>query len=80
MEIANRNLLILVFESWKKYANRDKKYTTTAIPITMSRFGPSGSLKKKNISLEHTMAVIPKIINEVFFDVKYIFVIILEIY
>jgi hypothetical protein len=34
----------------------------------MSRFGPSGSLKKKNSALENTMAVIPKISIETFFD------------
>lgn len=44
----------------------------------MSKFGPSGSLKNENIALEHAIDVIPKIINEVFFDSKYIFVIILE--
>jgi hypothetical protein len=45
-----------------------------AIPITTSKFGPSGSLKRKNITLEHRMDVIPKISNEVLFDLKYIFV------
>ena len=51
----------------------------TAIPITTSKFGPSGSLKNKNITLEHAIDVIPKISNEVFFDLKYIFVIILDL-
>lgn len=36
----------------------------------MSRFGPSGSLNNKNIVLEHTIDVIPKIINDVLFDMK----------
>lgn len=44
----------------------------TASTMTMSRLGPSGSLRKKNIILEHAIAVIAKIINEAFFDVKFI--------
>jgi hypothetical protein len=55
-----------------KYAANDKKYMIDAIPITTSKFGPSGSLKRKNIALEHAMDVIPKISNEVLFDLKYI--------
>ena len=34
------------------YITRDKKYTITAITVTMRRFGPSGSSKKKNIVRE----------------------------
>ena len=49
-----------------------------AIPITTSKFGPSGSLKNKNSALEHKIAVIPKISKEICFDLKYIFVIILK--
>lgn len=48
-----------------------------AITATTKRFGPSGSSKKKNIALEHTIAVIPKITKVNFFDLKYILVIIL---
>ena len=77
MEIANKNLLRPVAEGTKKYAVKDKKYTITAIPITMSKFGPSGSLKNENIALEHATDVIPKISNEAFFELS-IFVIILE--
>ena len=80
MEIANKNLLRPVAEGTKKYAVKDKKYTITAIPMTMSKFGPSGSLKNQNIALEHAIAVIAKISNEVLFDLKFIVVIILEIY
>ena len=58
------------------YTARDNKYTTRAKPATIKRFGPSGSLKNANSALEHMRAVMPKIINEVFFDWKYIFVII----
>jgi hypothetical protein len=53
---------------------------TAAITVTISKFGPSGSLKSANITLEHTIDVIAKISSETFFDMKYIFVIILEIY
>lgn len=53
-------------------------YTKTPIPIVTSKLGPSGSLKNTNIILENTIAVIAKIINKDFFDVKFIFVIILK--
>jgi len=43
-----------------------------AIPMTTTRFGPSGSLKKKNIALEHKLAVTAKINDVMFFDLKYI--------
>jgi hypothetical protein len=43
-----------------------------AIPVTMSRFGPSESFKNKNVVLEHRSDVMPKISSEVFFDLKYI--------
>ena len=62
------------------YATRDKKYTITAITITTSKFGPSGSLKNAKSVLEHTIAVSPRSINEIFFDLKYIFVIILVLF
>lgn len=51
---------------------KDKKYTIMAIPVTMSKFGPSGSLKNKNSILEHRIAVMPRMSNEKFFDLKYI--------
>jgi hypothetical protein len=41
---------------------------TAAVTVTTSRFGPSGSLKKKNIALELRRAVIPSSISEVLFD------------
>ena len=47
-----------------------------AITVTMSKLGPSGSLKNTNSALEHTMEVMPKMINEVFFDLKYMVVIV----
>jgi len=56
-----------------KYIVKDKKYTIAAPTITTKRFGPSGSSKDKNIVLEHTIDVMPKITNEIFFDLKYIF-------
>lgn len=54
-----------------KYTAKDRKYTIAAITVTMSKFGPSGSLKSANIILEHAMAVIAKINREAFFDLKY---------
>lgn len=46
------------------------------MPVTISKFGPSGSLKNPNIDLEQKTDVNPRIINEVFFDLIYILVII----
>jgi hypothetical protein len=55
------------------YAAKDKKYIAIAKAATIKRFGPSGSLKKKNSILEQMMAAAPNISNEIFFDLKYIF-------
>ena len=63
-------------EDSSTYIVKDKKYTTPNIPITTRRFGPSGSLKNENIALDNMRAVIPKIINEVLFDLKYMILII----
>jgi len=73
MKTTNKSFLRPVIEKLNKYTAKDKKYIIAAIPTTTRRFGPSGSLKNKNISLEHTIAVIPRNISEVFFDLKYIF-------
>lgn len=71
MKIASTSLLKPVNENLHTYVIRDKKYMTDAITVTIRRFGPSGSSKNTNIALEHMRAVIPKISNEIFFDVKY---------
>lgn len=76
MKITNKSLLRVIDDRDKglnKHIAKDKKYIITAIPITTRRFGPSGSLKKKNITLEHTTDVIPNISSGIFFDLKYIF-------
>lgn len=78
MEIASRSLLRPVAERPNRYNGKDKEYIITAIPVTTRRFGPSGSLKNKNSALEHTIEVMPKISREVFFDLKCMFVSILE--
>src|SRR6185295_8785431 len=67
------NTSFLGSDKLNKYIDKDKKYNTTAAPTTISRFGPSGSLKNTNITLENTSDVTPRIINEVFFDFKFIF-------
>jgi hypothetical protein len=74
MKIPNKSLLIPIndTEELNKYIVKDKKYMITAIPITTSRFGPSGSLKHKNINLESKTDVTNKISNDIFFDLKYI--------
>jgi hypothetical protein len=43
-----------------------------AMTRTIKRFGPSGSLKKKNIVLEHTVAVRPRVSSVLFFDIDFI--------
>lgn len=79
VEMVNKSLLRLMFvEYLYKYTAKDKKYIIVAITITTKRFGPSGSLKNMNITLEHVIDVMPKINNEIFFDLEYIFVSILE--
>ncbi|HCC06366.1 TPA: hypothetical protein DEP94_03355 [Candidatus Nomurabacteria bacterium] len=54
-----------------EYILKDKKYMTTAITVTIRRFGPSGSSKKKNIAREERRDVMNKIMRDVFFDLKY---------
>ena len=74
MQIANRSLLRPVVEGMNDHTIKDGKYRITAIPVTTRRFGPSGSLKSKNNVLEHARDVIPRISNDAFFELKYIFV------
>lgn len=59
------------------YAAEDKAYMANVKPATIKRFGPSGSLKKKNIILEQIMAVTANVIKEIFFDLKYRFAMLL---
>jgi hypothetical protein len=47
----------------------------SAIPITIGRLDPSGSLMNQNNDLEHARAVMPRITSEVFFDMRYIIMI-----
>jgi type II secretion system protein G len=51
---------------------------TIASPVTTTKFGPSGSLIKKNTARETTIDATAKINNETFFDLKYICLIIVE--
>lgn len=61
-----------MIEEFRIYIRTDGKYIISAIPITMSKFAPSGSLRDKNTNsiFESTRAVIAKSNNEVFLDVK----------
>jgi hypothetical protein len=58
-----------------KYAATDNKYTANANTVTIKRLGPSESLKKMKSALLQTMAVATNINKEIFFDLKYRFVI-----
>ena len=75
MQSAERSLLSPVVKGMNDHTSNDEKYRITANPVTTSKFGPSGSLNRKNKVLEHTSAVIPSVSNDVFFDVKDIVVI-----
>ena len=73
MMIAKRRRFAADVEELNLYASKDMPYTIAASTTTISKFGPSGSLKKANMALEHTRAVMAKIVSETFFDLKYIF-------
>lgn len=64
MKIANGSLLVA--EIFILYAMSDTKQMTAASTATMRRLGPSGSLKKINITLAKIMEVIPKIRRGIF--------------
>ncbi|WP_143065179.1 hypothetical protein [Mucilaginibacter gossypiicola] len=66
-----------IFNGPNVYAVHDNKYTTSAATATIKGFGPSGSLKKRKSSLEQTIAATAKIINEIVFDLKYRFAMLL---
>lgn len=67
-----------MIELLNTYTDKDERYNIKAIPVTMSKFGPSGSLKSEKNTFEKTKAVTTNINNEIVFDLKYIFLIILE--
>jgi hypothetical protein len=52
----------------EKYTTKDMAYMMPANTITMSRFGPSGSLNNENVILEQATAVMTKMSNEDFFE------------
>lgn len=80
MPIAAKILLMpAILNGLNTYAAADKRYTASARTATIKRFGPSGPLKEKNSNLEQIKAVAANIINEVFFDLKYRFVMLLPV-
>jgi hypothetical protein len=80
MQSAERSLLSPVVKGMNDHTSNDEKYRITASPVTTSKFGPSGSLNRKNNVLEHTSAVIPSVSNDVFVDVKDIVVMSIILY
>lgn len=66
-------------EGLNAYTAKENTYMIIAIRITTKRFGPSGSLKNKNIDREHITAVMLKMSSEILLDLKYIAVSIFEI-
>jgi hypothetical protein len=69
-KIPTSNPLRLFIGGLNKYTTKDKKYTIIAIAITTKRFGPSGSLKNRNIALDKRTAVTANITNGSFFEGK----------
>lgn len=68
MKTASKSFLGPVVGGLHTYTTKkDKRYRTAANPITISKFGPSGSLKNANIALEHTTEVKAKINSAPFF-------------
>lgn len=73
IKIISKSLLSPVVEDFSMFIiTKDEKYIIPAATVTIKRFGPSGSSKKKNIVLEHMIDVRTNIIMEAFFDLKYI--------
>ena len=75
MKITTKSLISDVGDKGRalyKYTAKDNKYIMIAITTTTRRFGPSGSLKNKNITLEHTKDVAPNMSSGVFLNLKYI--------
>lgn len=71
MNITDKNLLGSGNDR-REYITKDRRYTTAATPMTTGRFGPSGSLRNRNSTREHTIDVTLKMSNEVLFDLGYI--------
>lgn len=69
----------MLVEGLNLYTAQDKKNMNNAATVVTRRFGPSGSSKNTNIVLEDKIAVRPRISNEIFFDLKFISLIIPEI-
>lgn len=68
---ANKTFLRFVVGALKKCNAKDKRNTMMAATETTSKFGPSGSLKNTNITLEDTIDAAPKIINGTLFVLMY---------
>jgi hypothetical protein len=51
---------------------KDSANTKADSTVTISRFGPSGSLKERSSVRESITEVIPNMSSDVFFDLKYI--------
>ena len=77
VQIAKSSFLLAVVAGMNLHAMNDAPKRISASTVTMRRFGPSGSWKKKNNVLEHTSAVITSRSNDIFFDSNSIVVIIM---
>ena len=68
VQIAKSSFLLAVVAGRNRHTMNDAPYRTSASTVTMRRFGPSGSWKKKNNALEHTSAVTTKTSKGIRFD------------
>nr|WP_199075191.1 hypothetical protein [Pedobacter sp. ASV19] len=62
-----------VLDGVNRYAAEDNRYTASPKTVTIKRFGPSASSKKKNSILALIIAVTPNTSKEIAFDLKYRF-------
>ena len=70
VQIAKNSFLIAVVAGMNRHAMNDATKSINARTVTMSRFGPSGSLKRKKSVLDQQNAVIPKTSNDPFVTLK----------
>lgn len=74
--IEKNNLFLILNKGKRKYPIKDMRYRTAANPKTINKFGPSGSFNKRKNNLEKKIDITPKNINDLFFLLNTILLII----
>lgn len=62
----NKSFLVYEDTEENRSTNKDGMNIINAIPTTTNKFGPSGSLKNKNITREQMSDVMASIVSEIF--------------